>query len=1239
MRRDRRSSAPILIAIAATALATMLAFASGSAFASGFTPGDVVVYRVGTGSSALSSSATPVFLDEYEPNGHLVESLALPTTGANPPNKPLLASGSASSEGLLTLSGDGEYLMATGYDTSVNTAKVSETASATVPRTVGRVGISGEVNTTTALTDFANGNNPRGATSSDGTNIWVSGAGKSTTGGVHYTTLGSSTSTLMSASDTNARAVTIFDGQLYTSSDPTKEGISIAAVGSGLPTTGGQTTSNLPFSSAPSEPYAFCFLTLGLGTAPDTLYVADNGAGAVRKYGLTGGKWTSEGSVAVSGVTGVTANDVNGTVTIFATTSGSSGEGGVLYSITDSSGVGGTLSGSATQIATAPPNETFRGVAFAPGTTIGSGGPPPPPAPTITTAEGTLPAALEDPTNPTLGVTVEDSSVPANELTVKASSSNTAVAPEAGLSVSGSGADRTLTVTPGAVGRSTITLTVEAPGGATATTTVGYAVSAHEGNASDRYYAGAGNGSTAIDVGGGYMIVGDDESNVLRLYHERVSGEPVKTFDFTGVLPHGAAEIDIESSARAGNTLYWMGSLSNKKSGKPDPERDIVFAATISGSGAETELTYLGSYAHLREDLIAWDEANGNPLGFAASTESGVPSNEADGFNVEGLEFAAGSTSTAYLGFRAPIEPPNERGKTLLVPVTNFSSLVTDGNPGSTPATFGSPLQWSLGRLGVREIRKNAASEYLVIAGTSDDSNSSFGLYEWDGNLADEPVLTDTSLSAVAEGAWEGIVSVPEPIANGASVELLEDNGETVWYEDGLTSKTGLESGLQKDLGRVFTIELPAPSAPGAPHLTSGASPNANGEFTLAWEPSKSVGTPTYTLQHENASGGWSDVASGLTSPGYAFTSAGPEGEGTWSYRVIESDEGAESEPSPPSEEVKVDESAPSAPSASADRAPDYAPDGGWYKDSLTVSFSANADPQLSDGSPGSGVDLATLSSPQTFTTDGLHEASGTVSDNVGNQSAPGTLTVQVDASPPSLQVTCPARVLVGSKGVVATVTASDGQSGLASDPSGTVPIDTSTAGPRTVARTATDNVGHTTERSCTTEVEQSEVIKGTVKGALTVKAGEAVELTSTAKVTGPVKVKAGGALDVEGATLTGSLTATGATGLRICGASVSGTVKVTASTGPVVIGDGTGECAANTFFGSATVKNNTAGVTIEGQGLTGENVFHGALKVTGNDGGTTVANNEVHSSLTVKDNAEPVVDSPNTVEGKSKLQ
>lgn len=795
----------------------------------GFTAGDVVVYRVGDGSTGLGSAAAPVFLDDYGTSGGAtpVSSVALPvaTSGSS---KSLVASGSSNSEGLLTLSADGRYLIATGYDAATGTAKVGSTAAATVPRTVARVAANGAVDTTTALTDFADGNNARGATSSDGTKIWVSGADSAS--GVRYTTLGSSTSTpLLAAPVNNARAVTIFDGQLYLSADPTKDGpgnangnLTIATVGTGEPTTGGLTPVDLPFSPAlpaTNEPYQFAFLTLGTGTMPDTLYTADNQTGKgttglVEKYSLVGGSWVARGTVGVPNVAGVVANDAAGVVTIYATSSGTSGTSGALYKITDSSGADGTLSGTASQIATAPANEAFRGVAFAPGTVIGSGGPPPPVLPTITPSDTVLAASLGDPTNQPLGITVADTNFPSGPFTVTATSGNPTVAPQAGIGVTGTGTTRVLTLTPAAVGDATITLTVKAPDGQTASTTITYGVSANDGDASDRYYAGAGNGSGEVDVGGGYMIVVDDESNVLRLYQEGTSGLPVRTFDFTGMLPVGVTEADFEAATRAGNTLYVIGSMSNSDpAGKPEPARDIIFAATISGSGASTTLSYIGSYTHIREDVTAWDQANGNPLGLAASGASGVGSKQADGLNLEGMEFASGSTTTAYLAFRAPLEPTTNRTSALLVPVTNFSSLATSGNPGMAAATFGTAIEMNVGGLGIRDIRKNADNQYLIIGGTPDGSNSSFALYAWDGNPADPPILTNTPLPGIEDGAWEGIVAVPDPLVSGSKAELEEDNGDTVWYADGLSSKTTLAPDLQKDLGRTFTIVLPANAA------------------------------------------------------------------------------------------------------------------------------------------------------------------------------------------------------------------------------------------------------------------------------------------------------------------------------------------------------------------------------------------------------------------------------------------
>jgi hypothetical protein len=787
-----------VLAPAAPALATtrISSDTSGSAF----TPGDLVVYRVGTGSAALSSAATPVALDEYAPTGGSpVNTINLPTTSVSP-NHALTASGSASSEGLLTLSPNGDFLALTGYDAAVGTTKIAGTAAATTPRTVGIVNDAGTVDTSTALTDFADGNNPRSAVTEDGSEVWVGGAA----GGVRYAADGASTSTTLNDSQTNVREVSIVNGQLYFSADPTKGPYSIASVGTGTPTADGQTITSLPFSSAPAEPYGYAFLTLGTGTAPDTLYVADNSAGAVVKYGLESGTWTQEGSVAVTGgVDGLTANDVNGTAEVFVTTNGG-GTGGALYEIADSSGQGGTLSGTAQLLASAGTNQTFRGVAFAPGTQIGTGPGTPPVTPSITTADTSLEGSINDPTNPTLGLTVSDPDYDAGQLQVTASSSNPSVAGD--VEVSGSGEDRTLTVTPGTtVGYSTITLTVTAPDNTTAQTTITYGLSADDGDSSDRYYTGAGNASTEISVGDGYFIAGDDLSNVLRLYDSSTSGSPVNTFDFTGQLPDGTTSIDIEAAAKVGDVIYWLGSQSNSDSGNPRPAADTLFATQITGSGADTTLSYLGSYTGLRSDLINWDVANGNPLGL--QTAGSNPSKQATGLNVEGLEFAPGSTTTAYLAFRAPLEPFGSGNDALLVPVTDLPSLI--GAQGGS-ATFGSAIEMNLGGLGIREIRKNGDDQYLIIAGTPDGSNSQFALYTWDGQPGDAPTLTDTSLPQVEDGAWEGIVSVPDPLVDGSTAELVEDNGDTAWYGDTSTSKSGLPTGLQKDLGRTFTISLPS---------------------------------------------------------------------------------------------------------------------------------------------------------------------------------------------------------------------------------------------------------------------------------------------------------------------------------------------------------------------------------------------------------------------------------------------
>ena len=109
---------------------------------------------------------------------------------------------------------------------------------------------------------------------------------------------------------------------------------------------------------------------------PDTLYLSDSagvngdGLGDIEKYSLVGGVWTFDSEVEAVGVTGVsgvvTGSGASQLVTIYGTTSGTLGETGTVYKITDTTASGGSFGATDTSLVTAPANEAFRGVAMVP---------------------------------------------------------------------------------------------------------------------------------------------------------------------------------------------------------------------------------------------------------------------------------------------------------------------------------------------------------------------------------------------------------------------------------------------------------------------------------------------------------------------------------------------------------------------------------------------------------------------------------------------------------------------------------------------------------------------------------------------------------------------------------------------------------------------------------------------------------------------------------------------------------
>jgi len=329
-----------------------------SAQAAGFSQGNVVVYRVGDGTATLSANAAPVFLDEYTPTGTLVQSIAL-SPAPTPPNRQLTASGSATTEGFLTLSADGKFIVFTGYDAPVATLALPGTTAAAVNRVVGRVDATGAVDTSTAinsLTSAFSGGNPRGVTSDNGNNFWLVGSNT----GVVFATRGSSASTVISTSQTNLREANIFAGQLYIST-AAGTAFRIGSVGAGLPQIAGQTVTGLPGFPTSGASNGFLFARLGnVGAGFDTLYVADDGSSQLQKFSLVGSSWVSNGNIPAGTARGLTGVVVGSSVTLFGT------NGSNLFTFTDNSGYNAPISGTITVRASAGTNKAFRGVAFTP---------------------------------------------------------------------------------------------------------------------------------------------------------------------------------------------------------------------------------------------------------------------------------------------------------------------------------------------------------------------------------------------------------------------------------------------------------------------------------------------------------------------------------------------------------------------------------------------------------------------------------------------------------------------------------------------------------------------------------------------------------------------------------------------------------------------------------------------------------------------------------------------------------
>jgi autotransporter passenger strand-loop-strand repeat protein len=435
--------------------------------AAAFTPGNLVISVSGDGAGNGvfgDNQASPITLEQITTSGAFVSQLVLPqtTTVVNGVTENAISGEfGSSSEGLLQLSADGHSLVIAGYGVNAETfneggaAVFGTTALAqstsiqggpltAVSRVIADINADGVVDTSTALFNVFNENNPRSVATVDGSSFIISGQGLKgdTTQGVFVAQDGASTATSINDA-TDTRVAEIVNGQLFVSVNstqgPTDGTTGILNFGSSVPTSATTPTmlqglsNSVVLTAATANTVNGADIGTSVNLSPesfffanaDTLYVADGGdpkEGGIGDGGLQ--KWifdtaTSQWNLAYTlstglnlipntdstsngdtGLIGITGQVVGNNVELFATTEPLNDLGQTaVVSITDSLSATSAAAGeSFTTVLTASPGENIRGISFA----------PTPFAPTITGTVAGQKTASEASVTPFSGVTIAD---------------------------------------------------------------------------------------------------------------------------------------------------------------------------------------------------------------------------------------------------------------------------------------------------------------------------------------------------------------------------------------------------------------------------------------------------------------------------------------------------------------------------------------------------------------------------------------------------------------------------------------------------------------------------------------------------------------------------------------------------------------------------------------------------------------------------------------------------------------
>jgi hypothetical protein len=263
-----------------------------------FAATNLLLLRVGDGTSALANSTGPVSLLEITRSGSLIQTISIDTNF-------LQVSGTATSEGQMSLSPDGSILTIAGYvPPFTGTGSLSGRTASQAPRGYVTVNASGTVSSSAIISNAYSTDNIRSGVTVDGSAFWFTGSSGSGSGIMAFS--GGATNQL---ADINSRVIKVYNNSLYYSTGSGAAGIYSI---SGTPT------------SSNAAPVSILAGVVGQGTSPydfslspdgNTMYVADDGIG-VQKFTNNGTAW----SLVYNLTNGLGANRAYGLEVLFGST-------------------------------------------------------------------------------------------------------------------------------------------------------------------------------------------------------------------------------------------------------------------------------------------------------------------------------------------------------------------------------------------------------------------------------------------------------------------------------------------------------------------------------------------------------------------------------------------------------------------------------------------------------------------------------------------------------------------------------------------------------------------------------------------------------------------------------------------------------------------------------------------------------------------------------------------------------